>query len=75
MTLEISLVLPSTTATVDIPPALLVSTSIIIVAVIVLVIHLVSFLQNPLPVSGRRGQRVVLALAAVDPKQVNVAAF
>jgi hypothetical protein len=50
------------------------SASVVIIPV-VLVIHLMPLLQIPLPVLGRRGWRVVLALAAVDPKQVNVAAF
>ncbi len=74
LTLETSLALPSTTAAANVSPALLASASVVIVAVI-LVIYLMSLLQFPLPASGRRGQRFVLALAAVNPKQVNVAAF
>jgi hypothetical protein len=75
MTLETSLALPSTTASADVSPALLASASIIIVAVIVLVVHLMSLLKFPISESGRRGWRVIQALAAVDPKQVNIAAF
>jgi hypothetical protein len=74
-TLETSLTLPSTTAAVDVSPALLASTSIVIIAVVVLVVHLVSLLRFPLPASGRRGWRVVLALAAVNPKQVDVSTY
>ncbi len=74
LTLETSLALPSTTAAANLSPALLASASVVIVAV-VLVIHLMSLLRFPLPAPGRRGRRVVLALAAVYPKQVNIAAF
>ncbi len=74
LTLKNTLALPSTSAPVDVSPALLASTSVVIVA-FVLVIHLVPLLRFPLPVLGRRGRRVVLALAAVDPKEVNKAAI
>ncbi len=43
MTLETSLVLPSTTAA-DVSPSLLASASVVIITVIVLVVHLVSLL-------------------------------
>jgi hypothetical protein len=75
MTLETSVALPSTTAPANVSPALLASASIVILAVVVLIIHLMSLLQFPFPALGRRGWRVVLALAAVDPNQGNVAAF
>ncbi len=73
-TLKSTLALSSASAAVDVSPASLASTSVIIFA-FVLIIHLVPLLQFPLPVLGRRGWRVILVLAAVDPKQVNVAAF
>ena len=81
MTLETSLALPSTTAPANEFPALLASTStsasVIIAAVGILIVHLVSLLQFPLPMSKRRGWRVLAlaALAAVNPTQVDVAAF
>jgi hypothetical protein len=76
MTLETSLALPSATATAAVSTASLASASVIIVAVIlVLVIQCVSLLRFPLPASWRRGRRVILALASVDPKEVGVAAF
>ncbi len=74
LTLKSTLALSSASAAVDVSPALLASASIVIVT-FVLVIHLVPLLRFPLPALGRRGRRVVLALAAVNPKQVNVAAF
>jgi hypothetical protein len=70
LTLKSFLVLPSAFVAATISPALLASTSVVIVAV-VLVIHLVPLLLFPLPALGRRGRRVVLALAAIDPKEVN----
>ncbi len=73
-TLKSFLALPSASAAATVSPALLTSTSVVIVAV-VLVVHLMPLLQYPLPASGRRGWRVVLALAAVDPREVNKAAF
>ena len=67
--------LPST-AIATLSPASLASASVIVTIVIVLVVHLVPLLQAPLPALGRRAWRwVVLALAAVNPKEVNIAAF
>jgi hypothetical protein len=74
LTLKSTLALPSTSAAVDVYPASLASASIVIVA-FSLIIHLVPLLRFPLPALGRRGRRVILALADVDPKQVKVAAF
>jgi hypothetical protein len=73
-TLKTTLALPSASAADAVSPALLASTSVAIVA-IVLAVNLVPLLQFPLPALGRRGRRVILALAAVDPKQVNIAVF
>jgi hypothetical protein len=76
-TLKTTLVLPSASFSVAISPALLASASVVIVAVI-LVIHRVPLLQISLPASGRRGRRgrrVILALASVEPKEVNEAAL
>ncbi len=79
MTLETSLALPSTTAAANVSPALLASTStsasIVIVAVVVLIVQLMSLLQFPLSALGRRDWRVVLALVAVNLKQVDKAAL
>jgi hypothetical protein len=77
VTLETSLALPSTIATANVSPALLAfaSASVDIAAVVVLIVHLVSLLQFPLPALGRRDWRVILALAAVNPKQVDEAAL
>jgi hypothetical protein len=75
MTLKTSLALPSATATANVSPALLASASVVILAVVVLVVHLKPLLQFSLPASGRRGWRVALALAAVDPKEVIKAAL
>jgi hypothetical protein len=69
------LVLPSTTAATAISPALLASASVVIVTVVVLIIHLMPLLQFPLPALGRRGWRVILVLATVNPKKVNEAAL
>jgi hypothetical protein len=74
LTLKTTLARPSTSAAATVSPAMLASASVLIVA-FVLIVHLVPLLQFPLPSSGRRGRRVILALAAVDPKQVNEAAF
>ncbi len=73
-TLKSTLALPSASAAVAVYPALLASASVTIVA-FVLVVHLVPLLLFSLPASasGRRGRRVVLALAAVNPKEVNKA--
>jgi hypothetical protein len=66
-------------AVATIPPALLASASIIVatvtVLILVLIVHLVPLLRALLPVSRRRALRDVLALAVVNPKEVNVAAF
>ncbi len=73
--------LPSALAVAAISPASLASTSVIVatlldlVLVLVLVVHLVPCLRAPLPASGRRAWRVVLALATVEPKEVNIVAF
>jgi hypothetical protein len=74
LTLKTTLALPSASAAATVSPALLASASVIIVAV-VLILHFVPLLRFPLPALGRRGWRVILALAAVNPKEVNKAAF
>ncbi len=72
--LKSTLALSSASAAVDVSPAPLASASVVIVAFL-LIVHLVPLLRFPLPALGRRVWRVVLALAAINPKQVNVAAF
>jgi hypothetical protein len=71
-TLKSTLALPSASVAAAVSPTLLSSAFVIIIAV-VLVIHLMPLLRFPLPASGRRGWRVILALAAVNPKEVNKA--
>jgi hypothetical protein len=73
-TLKTTLALPSSSFAAVVSPALLASASVVIVAV-VLVVYLVPLLRFPLPPLWRRVQRVILALAAVDSKVLNEAAF
>jgi hypothetical protein len=72
-----SLLVPTLTsaANATVSPASLASASVVVTTAIVLVVHLVPLLRVPLPASGRRAWSVVLALAAVKPKEVDVAAF
>jgi hypothetical protein len=55
--------------------SVVVATAILLVLVLVLVVHFVPLLGALLPALGRRAWRVVLALAAVDLKEVDVAVF
>jgi hypothetical protein len=78
--LKHSLVLPFAAATAAVWPASLTSASGIVAAllilVLIIVLHLVPLLKEPLPALGREAWRVVLALSTVDePKEINVVAF
>ena len=64
--------------TVTIYPTMLTSASVIAAAILIVIGHIVSLLQTPLPASTRRAWRAVvtpLTLAAVKPKKVNQAAL
>ena len=64
--------------TVTIYPTMLTSASVIAAAILIVIGHIVSLLQAPLPASTRRAWRAVvtpLTLAAVKPKKVNQAAL
>jgi hypothetical protein len=73
-TLKTTLARPTASFAAAVSPALLASASVVILAA-VFVVYLMPLLQFPLPASGRRGWTVVLALAAVDPKEIKEATF